>query len=132
MGTLGLAPANPHPLTPFSFIQRSEHLFIVSWTVVRTLSLLKKPCSLFESLSEDYLILLFPPLLSDFSSHSSSFSSLSVLNASPILCSLNLPLMDRQGYIPINKENSLPKTLIQSNGCNQLFVFLFLFLFFFK
>ena len=35
-------------------------------------------------------------------------------------------------YIPINKENSLPKTLIQSNGCNQLFVFLFLFLFFFK
>lgn len=101
----------------------SEHLFIVRCTVVRTLSLWKKPvpCSLFESVSQKIIWLCFSRLSALTSVVvSSSFLSSSILNAGSMLCSLSLihcSRIDKDMYLL--KKKTLPKTLIQSKGCNH-------------
>lgn len=120
------------PARSFRF-HPAQQAFIYRRTVVRTLSLWK-PC-----LSPVPYLSLFLGRLSDLASSclsalisvliSLSFLSLSILNTSPILCSLSLihpSWMDQDIYL-LKKENSLPKTLIQSKGCDHSF---FLFSFF--
>ena len=121
------------PARSFRF-HPAQQAFIYRRTVVRTLSLWK-PC-----LSPVPYLSLFLGRLSDLASSclsalisvliSLSFLSLSILNTGPILCSLSLihpSWMDQDIYL-LKKENCLPKTLIQSKGCDHSFV-LFCFVF---
>lgn len=77
-----------------------------------------------SDLASSYLSALISVLIS------LSFLSLSILNTGPILCSLSLThpsWMDQDIHL-LKKENSLPKTLIQSKGCDHSFLFFVFFL----